>query len=74
MGEIILLLVMFLIFSTTVDMLTSQGQHMYKHKTFIPSARNKHTLKILIRQIIMFSVILFSAYYGIIGIAKFYIV
>ena len=53
MGEILLLLVMFLIFSTTIDMLTSQVQHTYKHKSFIPSARKKCMLKIFIITIIL---------------------
>ena len=64
-GEIILLLVIFLILSTTIDMLPSQEYHIHKHKIFVSSVRKKHTLKLFVNKIILFSAIL-SAYYHII--------
>ena len=69
MGEVIILLVILLISSTTVDMLSSQRPHTYKHKRFVSSVRKKHNLKIFISQMIMFSTIL-SAYYHIIQYCK----
>ena len=60
MDEVTLLFIMFLISSTTTDMLMSQEKCTFKDKSLVPNIRKNCMLKIFISQIVIFSAIFFS--------------